>query len=186
MENWRVAVDYPDYEVSDKGRIRVKETGTIIKLHTNNYGYNTVILYNNGEGKSKSVHRIVASTFLRSPIEGEQVNHKDGNKQNNDVENLEWVTQAENLRHSRNILGNKNGGVKRKQGSYKIRINLKVYRVSHNMTQEEFANKIGISRAMYSLIEKGDRFGSFDFWMKLQITFNIPDEEMFKLMKIED
>lgn len=185
MENWKGIMDFPDYEVSDLGRIRVKETGVIVKQHENNYGYNTVVLYANGEGRNKGVHRIVASAFIRLPSEGEQVNHKDGNKTNNSLKNLEWVTQAENLRHSREVLGNKFRGMKREKGSYNIRINLRVFRVSHNMTQEVFANEIGVSRAMYSLIEKGDRFGSFDFWLSLQNAFAVPDEEMFKLMKIE-
>ena len=183
MENWKEVIGFPDYEVSDRGRIRVRETGAIVKQHQNNYGYNTVVMYADGEGKSKGVHRIVASAFIGLPNDGEQVNHKDGNKTNNSLDNLEWVTQAENLRHSRNVLGNKCGGEKRKRES--IRLNLRLFRVSLNMTQEEFASEIGISRAMYSLIEKGDRFGSFDFWLNLQKAFDIPDEDMFRLMKSE-
>lgn len=185
MENWKTAAGFPDYEVSNTGKIRVRNTGEIVKQCQNSYGYNTVALYVDGKGTRKGVHRVVASTFIRLPNEKEQVNHKDGNKTNNSVENLEWVTQSKNLWHSRNVLGNKH--FKTSQGDKKcnIRLKLKLLRVSQNMNQELFSSKIGISRPMYALIEKGERDGSLSFWLKLQEAFNIPDEDMFGLMKKE-
>lgn len=66
-----------------------------------------------------------------------------------------------------------------------MRTELKVFRVKQNMTQEEFAEKIGFSRSQYALIEQGNRNGTIDFWDKLKSTFNIPDSDMWNLMKNE-
>ena len=63
-----------------------------------------VYLYKNGEGKRFLVHRLVALTFIPNPENKPQINHKDGNPLNNNVNNLEWVTSSENIRH-----GIKNG-----------------------------------------------------------------------------
>lgn len=53
------------------------------------------------------------------------------------------------------------------------------------MTQQEFADKIGVKRSTYSLIETGERSGKPQFWAQVQKTFNIPDSEMFGLMKCD-
>lgn len=66
-----------------------------------------------------------------------------------------------------------------------MRINLKLFRVSKNLTQGEFAELAGVNRTTYSFIEKGTRNGKVEFWDNIQKAFNIPDEEMYKLMKIE-
>lgn len=185
MEIWKTVQEAPDYEVSNLGNVRVGNTGEILKQHKDSYGYMKVRLYANGEGENKLVHRLVASAFIANPENKSMVNHKDGNKSNNDVDNLEWATATENIHHSYNVLGQTHTGEKRDKSSCGIRLSLKLFRVSRNLTQKEFAQTIGAGRAMYSLIEKGDRFGSFDFWLNLQKAFDIPDEEMFKLMKVE-
>lgn len=65
----------------------------------------------------------------------------------------------------------------------KIRTNLKVFRVARNLKQEEIASKIGISRAHYAAIEIGQRDGTYKFWSNFQKAFNVPDAEMWGLMK---
>ena len=65
------------------------------------------------------------------------------------------------------------------------RKNLKLLRVKNDLTQEQMANKVGVCKATYNFIEIGKRQGNTEFWNRLQKVFNIPDEEMFKLMKIE-
>lgn len=64
-------------------------------------GYMRIRLCKDGKPTSKLVHRLVAETFIPNPDNLPQVNHKDKNKQNNNVSNLEWVTALENIRHSR-------------------------------------------------------------------------------------
>lgn len=75
-------------------------TGRIMAQTKNRKGYHTVHLSKGGFDKRISVHRIVAITFIPNDENKEQVNHKDGNKDNNAVENLEWVTNLENMRHA--------------------------------------------------------------------------------------
>ena len=62
-------------------------------------GYCVVQLFKEGSRKSKHVHRLVAEAFIANPSSLPQVNHKDGNKLNNCVDNLEWVTARDNVRH---------------------------------------------------------------------------------------
>ena len=64
-----------------------------------------------------------------------------------------------------------------------MRTTLKLLRVKHNLTQEEMADKIGVSRCTYAAIENGTRNGRDFFWESLQKAFNIPDEDMWKLKK---
>ena len=63
-------------------------------------GYSRVKLYKNAQPKTFSVHRLVADAFIPNKQQKDQVNHIDGNKANNTVENLEWVTQSENQIHA--------------------------------------------------------------------------------------
>lgn len=63
-------------------------------------GYSIVTLSKNGKSYKEYIHRLVAKTFLSNPLNKEYVNHKDGNKQNNCVSNLEWCTPSENNYHA--------------------------------------------------------------------------------------
>ena len=72
-------------------------------------GYARVSLFKNGVSKKYSVHRLVAIVFIDNKENKSDVNHKDGNKLNNNVNNLEWVSKSENVKHSINILKNKCG-----------------------------------------------------------------------------
>ena len=99
MEIWKNVVGYEDfYEVSNLGNVRRKSKN--LKSFISPHGYRTLSLSKNGDCKSKIVHRLVAEAFLNN-IEGkEQVNHKDCNKINNHVDNLEWMTSSENSLHA--------------------------------------------------------------------------------------
>ena len=82
-------IAYPDGKIS-------KLDGTPLKKYISPYGYERVCI----NGKCWLVHRIVAMVFIPNPDNKPQVNHIDGNKQNNDISNLEWVTPEENMRHA--------------------------------------------------------------------------------------
>lgn len=100
-ENWKLIPNYEFYEVSDKGRIRsidkifvnisqrIVKKGKIRKLSKTIYGYLQITLVKNNNPKSFRVHRLVAELFIPNPNKYPQVNHIDGNKLNNNVENLE-------------------------------------------------------------------------------------------------
>lgn len=102
IEVWKIIVDYPDYEVSNLGRIRSLKFGKkkLLNPGINKYGYINVNLCKNGEAKNHKVHRLVAQAFIPNPSNYPEVNHKDENKQNNCVDNLEWCTSQYNHDYS--------------------------------------------------------------------------------------
>lgn len=101
---WRPVIDYEGlYEVSNYGEVR-RTDGTMMQGNINSYGYRVVRLTKSGRPKDKKVHRLVALAFIPTISGKDFVNHKDGNKLNNYVGNLEWVTRGENNRHAATIL----------------------------------------------------------------------------------
>lgn len=108
-EIWKDVKGYEGlYQVSNKGRVKsFPRQGThsnkinILRQNTkNSKHYCHCILTKNGKPKTVSVHRLVAIAFIPNPQNKEQVNHIDGNKENNCVYNLEWCTNQENMDHS--------------------------------------------------------------------------------------
>ncbi|MBQ6004894.1 MAG: NUMOD4 motif-containing HNH endonuclease [Selenomonadaceae bacterium] len=106
-EEWRNITDDNvnyggKYQVSNFTRIRSLYRGKvrIIKPDIIHTGYLRVTLYKDGKTKSYYVHVLVAKAFIPNPENKPCVNHRDGNKQNNAIDNLEWVTQSENARHA--------------------------------------------------------------------------------------
>lgn len=88
-----------NYSISDKGEVRKDANNYIMKLQIQQ-GYKHVTLQINKKAKRFRVHRLVAEAFIPNPENKPYVNHIDGNRQNNLVENLEWVTPAENTQHA--------------------------------------------------------------------------------------
>lgn len=105
------------YKISSLGRVKrvgkyrnqVKEweSNRILKPATKSKGYMYVQLSKNGKTSPKHIHRLVAEAFIPNPENKPTVNHKNGNKADNSLENLEWATYTENI-HSIRILGNGN------------------------------------------------------------------------------
>lgn len=96
--------DIPGYDgkylVTSWGRVYHAKYNHFITPETTQKGYLRVDLYDaTGKRKHHKVHRLVADAFIPNPEKKPQVNHKDGNKQNNSITNLEWVTDEENKAH---------------------------------------------------------------------------------------
>lgn len=72
----------------------------ILKPQINTSGYWTIGLYKNGKRKLYRIHRLIGKAFIPNPYNKPEINHKDGNKLNNHIENLEWVTTSENTQHA--------------------------------------------------------------------------------------
>lgn len=103
-EQWRDIDGYDGmYQVSDLGRVRSKKYGywRVLKPRKSGCGYLSVTLSENGQLRYFLVHRIVAQTFIKNDnIFNNEVNHKDENKENNRVDNLEWCTSQYNKRYN--------------------------------------------------------------------------------------
>lgn len=96
MKLWKAIENFDNYEVSDIGEVRNKKTGRILKPKINRYGYFQVDLSVNGKVTQKTVHRLVAETFIQNPDNKPQVNHINEIKSDNCVDNLNWMTSKEN------------------------------------------------------------------------------------------
>lgn len=112
-EIWKDVVGYEDlYQVSNLGNIKSKERivkngnriffkkEKILTPFLQKTGYLTITLLKDNKIKSHYIHRLVAIAFIKNDLDLEQVNHKDGNKENNNVNNLEWCSRSENIKHA--------------------------------------------------------------------------------------
>ena len=102
METWKEIEGFNGkILVSSRGRIKSElRNGTILKSQTDSKGYHRVRITVNQVKRTLKIHREVAKAFLPNPNNLPQVNHIDGNKNNNAVDNLEWVTNRENALHA--------------------------------------------------------------------------------------
>ena len=102
-EEWQDIEGYNgDYQVSNFGKVRSIKSGKWKLLKPNNpqKGYSWVRLSSKGIAKCHCIHVLVARTFIPNPKNKPEVNHKDGNKYNCSVDNLEWSTHPENMKHA--------------------------------------------------------------------------------------
>ena len=89
MEIWKTAKGHPSYEVSTEGRVRKIATGKILVATDDSRGYPAMTIIDDDGPHTRTVHRMVAETFIPNPENKRTVNHKDGNKRNNHIANLE-------------------------------------------------------------------------------------------------
>lgn len=163
MEIWKDIEGYEGlYQVSNLGRVKslsrlierersYYSKEKLLKVVINKYNYCKVNLYKSNKIKSFTVHRLVANTFLSNPYNKPQVNHIDGDKCNNCVNNLEWTTASENTQHAidtglKNINGSKHGMAKlTEEEVLEIR--------TSNELQKNIAKKYNISQGVVSSIK---------------------------------
>lgn len=98
---WRPWIECPNYLVSERGEVYSAKSGKILKQRIGRDGRYLVVDLRDGNKRwYKRVHRLVAETFIPNPYCLPEVNHIDGDKQNNSVNNLEWCNHLDNMRHA--------------------------------------------------------------------------------------
>lgn len=153
MEQWKKIAGYESYEVSSSGRVishNYLGAGITKELVPSKCrGYLQVNLFKNGKQKCKRIHRLVAEAFIPNPNGFKEVNHIDGNKENNCVSNLEWCTRAQNLAHEHSTsLGNNakagliNCSIKKRRPI--IAVNLESGEATEYVSIQEAGRQMGI------------------------------------------
>lgn len=138
-----------DYEITRDGVVINKHSGKVVKPQMNGTGYYRVGIC----GKLQFVHRLVAEKYIPNPENKPQVNHKDGNKTNNCVENLEWVTNRENSIHAL-----KNGWMRieeKHQFAKLTRKQVSFIKSHDEMTRKELADLFNVSPRTITDIRQG-------------------------------
>lgn len=140
------------YKINKKGEVLSVRSGKLLKAGKNKQGYMNVVLSKNGESKVHKVHRLVARTFIPNPNNYPFINHKDEDKANNCVENLEWCTAKYNINYG---TANKRRGTTSRLNPLKPRKPILQLSLSgevvgeYNSTNEAF-EKTGIDRRQIS------------------------------------
>lgn len=172
MEIWKDIKYYEGYyKVSNLGNVKsisrevTREIGPYITKERNlrkgnsKPGYYNVSLCVNSMPKSFLVHRLVAHAFLENPLNKKEVNHKNGIKTDNRVENLEWVTPKENCKHAKDILNVDvyKTGSKNKRSEPTLQISLDGFLICVHESRNEAARNCNIPVGHISEVVLGKR-----------------------------
>jgi len=152
---YKEIIGFPNYKISDNGFV-INRSGLKMKPFVDKDGYLRVRLSNNGKKKTFAIHRLVCSHFVINNLNKAEVNHKDGNKENNSASNLEWVTRSENTKHAystglKSALGSFNGAAKLTEDLIPT-IRLKI---NEGYKQKEIAKLYGLDQSTISNIKTG-------------------------------
>lgn len=158
-EIWKDIKGYEGlYQASNQGNIRNAQTWVVLRPANNNNKYPTVSLSKNGEKHSKNVHKLIASTFIPNPLNLPQVNHKDEDKTNNCVDNLEWCSNSYNCNY-----GTRNKKVAKKIKKHIIQSNLDGEEIMcwFSLTDAHDSTNISISKISECLKGKRKTYGGY-------------------------
>lgn len=100
-ERWETIEEFPNYMISTESRVMNKTTLKLISTHYNKrFKHRAIRLWNNGKTRILKLYRLKAIAFIPNPENKPQVNHIDGNRMNEDLSNMEWMSASENMKHS--------------------------------------------------------------------------------------
>mgnify|MGYP003293868181 CR=1 FL=1 len=161
MEIWRDIKGFEGYyQISNLGRVKNVSNSQIRKTHPTRDGYLKIRLLHNGKDVTARIHRLVAEAFIPNPDNKETVNHKDGNKLNNNVENLEWMDRSEQMYHAYNhelkksIKGVKNTNSKLTENEIR-QIRKEYVPYDRNYSTVALSKKYGVTNRVIGLIVRG-------------------------------
>lgn len=151
-EIWKDIKDFENlYQISNFGRVKSLKSNRIRKPYINNSGYFCIHLYDNKKYKIQTIHRLVAETFIPNPNNLPEINHIDGDKSNNNSNNLEFVLHNENQKHAsiNNLMavGERHGRSKLKESQI-----IEIRKLKGTMKQKKIAEIYGVSEGIISLI----------------------------------
>lgn len=172
MEIWKAHPEYTGIEVSSLGRVqtldRVVSTermtrfqkGRVLKQNDNGKGYLKVNIPINGKQASKKVHRLVAQTFIQNHDNLPQVNHKDCNRSNNNVSNLEWCTASYNQKYREKY------GISQTEaaGHPLFAIKMATLEVLHFCSQQEAGRALGFGQGNIGAVIRGKQEYTNGLW----------------------
>lgn len=159
-EIWKDIYGFPYYQVSNLGRVRSFKFGNerILKQSKNSWGYLYVGLSKNGKQYMKRVHRLVAQAFLPNPQNLSQVNHKDENKENCKVDNLEWCNSSFNINYL-----SRNNRVAKALSKKVLQYSIESVLIKEWLSTCEIERQLGFSQANISKCCRGERKTAYGF-----------------------
>jgi len=165
---WKALPGVPGVEVSQLGNVRTLDRvvssekmtcftkGRVLKQQLNHNGYLQVRIPVDGKWVTKSVHRLVAQTFIKNPDNLPEVNHLDCDRRNNNIDNLEWCDNSYNVQYREKFGKAQNKPV--------FAINLTTLEVSRFHSQNEASRELGIVRSNINDVLKGTQKTAHGFW----------------------
>lgn len=155
--NWKRIEGFENYSVSDSGLVRNDKTGKLLKPCNGSTGYIFVHLYKNGTMKNVKLHRIIAQAFIPNPNHAKCVNHINGDKCDNRIENLEWCSHSQNNIHSYYFLGRSSCNAIKAMTTAKMKPVVCVETNKKYTSVKEAEKETGIQHTNISSCAKGKR-----------------------------
>jgi len=195
MTIWKSIKNYEGlYEVSNEGEVRRIcyekkchlnrfRLPKLLNIYKDKNRYNLIRLSKNGIYSNLRVCRLVGLAFVKGHSKLKQINHKDGDKDNDNCKNLEWVTASENIKHKFKVLkcDNRNNAKSKKVGQYDLKGDLiKIYPSTH-----EASRKTGFSQGMIASCCRKERKTLRSFVWKYETSTTIPKGSTSKQMETE-
>jgi len=180
MEEWRKIEGFSDYTVSNLGRVcsTKREQAIILKTRKNNYGYLLVDLYSkNKKHHTVTIHRLVALAFIPNTENKSEVNHINGDKTDNNINNLEWVTASENMQHAFTIGLCSHAGVHHPKTHLTEAEVIEIYKLTHTGSsgQKAIGELFRITQQAVSKIKTGRN------WKELTASINLQTQEQMQV-----
>lgn len=184
------------YEISNKGRVKTLYTssqgkrggGDFLKERTTRQGYKFYQLNKSGKKSTVLTHRLIAQAFIENPEGKNEINHIDGNKANNNLDNLEWCTRKENIKHAFETglnVGRKGEKNFLSKLTYEKVKEIKELLTEGNMSAKDIGKKYGVSQSCITNINLGHTWKGVEWPNKKRKHYRFIDKETAIAIKKE-